>query len=175
MVASQPLRLSPMFAGVGTECRERNGVERLQSSESGANGASPVPRRWRQQLAGLGWWSQRPKNLCRLLRRAWLNALLKTGQPRALVWEAGGRLDAGIRGERVSASPAKPFRVAANLCADSAPQSVRLPRGLECNTDVRPSVSSSARAVAKGPASGAFPLPVSRPGARQRRVRGASA
>ena len=104
-------RLSPQFAGVGAQCREaareRNGVERLQSSESGAKGASAVPRRWQQQLAGLRWRGPRRNTLCRLRRLAWLNALLKTGQPRAMIGKQAADSMPGFQASRVAASPAK--------------------------------------------------------------------
>ena len=127
------LRCLPTAERNGVESLQRNGVERRQSSESGPKGGRPVPRCWKQQLAGLGGGENIQP----------LSAICGGGPVGVLCWRlahrrrwsgAGGRHEAGIQASRAAASSAKPVRVAANfLCRHRAPKDLKPTGRVDCN------------------------------------------
>ena len=111
--AAGGVRASPVSA----VCRRRNAMKwnlcngREWSAGKARSQAPMGPAQCREaggnRLAGLGWRGHRDTTLCRLRRLARLSALLKTGQPRAMIRKQAADARPGFQASRVAASPAK--------------------------------------------------------------------
>ena len=144
-------RLSPQFAGVGTQCREaareRNGVERLQSSESGANGATKSPRSWRQQGARISWRGKSSNGA----RGPRLSPVVKARNVRRQPGDSI-MLPRSSPTRAIARVLPKPVREAANFCADIARlKASHQSWGWIATATLERRDGFSARDVAKGP------------------------